>query len=128
MAVALGSLATFAFYQWMQPCTSWLTIFLSVGILVFILSTLGTASFLILRISQTPDGIQRLYSKDHTYARRWGSMYNMLNERQLYFAAILWIVALIRSAIVGFGQGSGLAQVIALIIVELNLCISEHHP
>jgi hypothetical protein len=124
MVVVLGALATFAFYQWTQPCTSWLTFFLSVGILVFILSTLGAASFLILRISRSPDGIQRLYSKDHTYGRRWGSMYNMLNEGQLYFAAILWIVALIRSAITGFGQSSGLAQVIALIIVELTLCIS----
>jgi hypothetical protein len=129
MLVTLGTLATFSFYQWMQPCTSALTFFLSVSVVAFILAMLSTASFIILHISRRQDGVQRLYSKDHTYARRWGSMYDTLKEGQLYFAPVLWIVVLIRSAIIGFGQGSGLAQVIALIALDFCISLGEcRHP
>jgi hypothetical protein len=125
--VALGALATFAFYHWTQRCTSWLVFLLSAGVLAFILLTLSTTSFFILRISKKPGGLQQLFSQDHSYGRRWGSMYDTLNEGQLYFAVALWMFVLIRSAITGFGQSNGFAQVVTLIVVEFVVCISEHY-
>lgn len=123
--LALGTLATFAFYQWTQACTSGLMLFLSASIFIFALLMLAGASFLILFISKKPGGLEQLFSKDHSYARRWGSMYNTLNKGQLYFAVALWVTVLIRSAITAFGQSNGLAQVIAMIILEFVVCVSE---
>jgi hypothetical protein len=123
--LALGTLATFAFYQWTQACTSSLMFFLSASALFLALMMLGGASFVILFISKKPGGLEQLFSKDHSYARRWGSMYNTLNEGQLYFAVALWVNVLIRSAITAFGQSNGMAQVIALMILEFLVCISE---
>ena len=55
-------------------------------------------------------------------------MYDTLSDGRMYFVVVLWIQVLIRSAIVGFGQSHGFAQVIALTIVDCALCISEHSP
>jgi hypothetical protein len=124
--LALGTLATFSFYQWTQPCTSRLVFFLSVSVLAFALLTLGTASFFILHISRKPGGLQKLFSAEHSYGRRWGSMYDTLNESRLHFSVTLWLIVLIRSAIVGFGQDDGFGQVVSLIILEFIVCISKH--
>jgi hypothetical protein len=130
--LALGTLATFTFYQWTQACTSKWSFLLSAIVLFFVLLMLAGASFLILFISKKPGGLERLFSKDHSYSRRWGSMYNTLNEGQLYFAVALWINVLIRSAITAFGQSNGMAQVIAMIILEFLVCVckstSTHEP
>jgi len=53
-------------------------------------------------------------------------MYDTLNERHLYFAVLLWVIAILRSAITGFGQRNGLAQVIAMTKLQLIVCIGEH--
>ena len=124
--MALGTLATFAFHQWTQKCTSGLTFFLTTSVLAFALLTLGLTSFLILRISKRPDGLPKLFAKDSIYGRRWGSMYDTLNERHLYFAVVLWVIAIIRAAITGFGQSNGLAQVVAMTVLQLAVCTSEH--
>jgi len=122
LLVALGTLATFAFHQWTQKCTSGLTFFLTTSVLAFALLTLGLTSFLILRISKRPDGLPKLFAKDSIYGRRWGSMYDTLNERHLYFAVVLWVIAIIRAAITGFGQSNGLAQVVAMTVLQLVVC------
>jgi hypothetical protein len=99
--------------------------FLSASALFFALLMLAGASFVILFISKKPGGLEQLFSKEHSYARRWGSMYNTLNEGQLHFAVALWFNVLIRSAITAFGQSNGIAQVIAFIILEFIVCVSE---
>jgi len=53
-------------------------------------------------------------------------MYDTLKEGPMYFAVVLWIIILIRSAITGFGQGNGLAQVIALIVLYLFVCLGKY--
>src|ERR1700722_10361448 len=123
--MALGTLSTFAFYQWTQTCTSGLTDFLSASIVAIILLTLTIVSLFILRMSTRKYTLQRLYSKDYTYLHRWGSLYDTLKEGPMYFAVVLWTIILVRSGIIGFGQGNGLAQVVALIVVDLVICISE---
>ena len=70
--------------------------------------------------------MQKLFTKDSIYGRRWGSLYDTLNERQLYFAVALWVIVLIRSAITGFGQSDGLGQVIAMIVLQVIVFISKH--
>jgi hypothetical protein len=124
--VGLGTLAIFTFYQWTQVCTSGAVFFLSTSVLVLTLVTLCTASFIILRIAKQPDGTEKLFSPQETYIRRWGSLYDTLREGQMSFIFMLLIYSLIRSAIIGFGQHNGLAQVVSLIIIDLLICISEY--
>jgi Transient receptor potential (TRP) ion channel len=126
--LALGTLATFAFYQWTQRCVSGLIFFLSASIFALVLLTLAGTSFFLLRISRTPDGSFKLFSKDYTYIDRWGSLYDTMSERRIPFVIATWSIVIIRSAIVGFGQHNGLAQVIVLIVVDLIFCAGEHYP
>ena len=123
--LALGTLATFAFYQWTLRCASALTFLFSASILVLLLLTLGGASFFLLRTARTPEGREKLFSKDHTYVHRWGSLYDTMSEEKIYFAVGLWVIVIIRSAVIGFGQGNGLAQVACLIVVDTLFCFGE---
>lgn len=94
--------------------------------MAIILLTLGGTSFFLIRIARTPDGQQKLFSKDYTYIDRWGSIYDMLSERKIPFVVAVWVIVIIRSAIVGFGQNNGLVQVVILIVVDLLFSIGEH--
>jgi Transient receptor potential (TRP) ion channel len=93
-----------------------------------ILLTLGGTSFFLLRVARTPDGLQKLFSKDYTYIDRWGSLYDTMSERKIPFVIAIWVIVIIRSAIVGFGQNNGLVQVVVLIVVDLLFCVGEHCP
>jgi len=124
MALALGTLATFAFYQWTQHCATGLAFFLSASALAIILLNLGVVCFLILYISSRPGGTALLFSDKKSYGRRWGTVYDTLNETRLFFVVPLLIVSLARSAVIGFGQGHGFAQVIALIAIEAITALS----
>jgi hypothetical protein len=125
--VALGSLATFSFYQWTQKCTSGLTFFLSASALASVLLPLVITSSYILYLSRNPDSLQKLFTKDSIYERRWGSMYDTLKERRLRFVFGQWVIVLMRSAITGFGQSSGFGQVIAMIALEWIVCVGEYY-
>ena len=126
--LSLGTLATFAFYQWTQICVSGLIFFLSVSILALILLTLGGTSFFLLRTARTPEGLQKLFSQDYSYIDRWGSLYDTMSERKIRFVVALWVIVIIRSAIVGFGQNNGLVQVIVLIVMEFLFCVGKYCP
>jgi hypothetical protein len=123
MALGLGSLTTFIFYQWTVGCTSGATIFASLVALCLIIGSLGIVSFLILRLSRTPEGLEQLFDKESTYARRWSSLYNTFKESKLNFLAWNLSAALVRRIIIGFGQHSGLAQNILLLLFELVVSI-----
>jgi len=124
MVLALGTLATFSFYQWTQHCATGLAFFLSASALALILLNLGVACFLILHISNRPGGTALLFSDKTSYGRRWGTLYDSLNETRLFFVVPLLFIALARSAIVGFGQGHGFVQVVALIAIEAITAVS----
>jgi hypothetical protein len=89
------------------------------------LLTLGMVCLFILHIAYRPNGHSMLFDQDSTYGRRWGSLYNTYREGSLAFVGIFLIVMLARSVITGFGQGHGLAQMCALLAVDLIVCISE---
>jgi hypothetical protein len=125
MFLGLGSLTTFIFYQWTVRCTSGGTIFASLVALCLILGSLGTVSFLILRLSRTPEGLEQLFNEESTYARRWSSLYNTFKETKINFLAWNLSAAFVRRVIIGFGQHSGLAQNILLLLFELGVCIGQ---
>lgn len=132
--------------QWTQSCTSRLAAFLSASALIIILTNLGIVTFFILRLAARPGGSAWLFSNDTSYGRRWGTLYNTLSETTVYFVAPFLVFVIARSAITwvlhiylgranwfskllrnsGFGQGHGLAQVIAMLAVELIMAVSEY--
>jgi len=130
MTLALGALATFAFYQWTRKCTSAVSAFISATALIIFILTLGGVCFFILRIARRPDGLAALFNKDSMYGRRWGTLYNTLHEGSLSFVGPLLIIVLARSAITGFGQGHGLVQVCLLVVLDIVVCIAlmKWHP
>jgi hypothetical protein len=83
--LALGTLTTFSFYQWSQPCTSPLVAFLAASAVAIVFASLSIVAFLILRVSSRADGIAYLFSKETSYGRKWGTMYNMLAEARIWF-------------------------------------------
>ena len=124
MSLGLGPLAVFGFNQWTQRCTSPVTAFISVTAVLFTIGSLGFVTFLILRLTRRPDGIELLFDKHGVYAPRWGALYEVLHDSKVFFVVPLLVVVIIRSAIVGFGR-SGLSQVATLIVLESLLCIGE---
>ena len=111
--------------------------------LAIILLNLGVVCFLILYISKRPGGTALLFSNKTSYGRRWGTLYDSLNENRLFLVVPLLSVVLVRSAIVcvfnshslfadtnlnfirGFGQGHGFLQVVALTVLEAITAVSE---
>jgi hypothetical protein len=126
MTVALGALTTFTFYQLTQKCMSASTVILCISALLLTIGTLGFVVFFILRLASTPDGIQRLFTRDSSYVRQWGSIYDALDHKRIYFVIPILGIVVMRSAVVGFGQHSGLAQAIVIVLVELIACAGEH--
>ena len=67
--------------------------------MAFILLNLGVVCFLILRIGNRPGGSVLLFSNKTSYGRRWGTLYNSLNDTRLFFVVPLLFVVLARSAV-----------------------------
>jgi hypothetical protein len=118
----LGSVSTFAFYQFAEPCSSTsLVAFASVELALIIL-TLLIVSILIVKTANAygPEALFPLSEPDDSkYFRKWGSLYATLKPAQYWVFIPDYIFILVKSAIVGVGQGSGIAQVCVLTVVEL---------
>ena len=125
MTISLGSLATFAFNQWNQLCTSVLTYVVSAIVLFIAVVTLGAVTYLILRVARRPGGLQQLFNAKSTYGRRWGTLYDTLREGRLSFVGVFLVVIVIRSAIISFGQGNGLLQLCLSVVLDIIVCIGE---
>src|ERR1700722_695231 len=125
MTVALGALTTFTFYQLTLSCTSSITTFVCAAALILTIGFLTVAVILIYCTAVSPDGINRLFTNGSPYARRWGSMYDVLSEKRLNFVIPLFAVVVMRSAVVAFGQHNGLAQVVTILVLELITCVGE---
>lgn len=130
--------------QWNKNCTSVLTLCLSAFVFAITLANLGIVTLLILRIASQPDRRTQLFNKTTTYGRRWSSLYDTLNETRLSFLVLLLVMIVAKAAVVfvhsilhiwkttdyrmdfrGFGQKSGMVQVIALLILETFMIISQ---
>lgn len=84
--------------------------------LSFVFISIAIPAFILWKISRTPTG--KLYDAARTLLAL-GTMYNVYEaEKQLYRALPL-VASLVQGIVIGAGQGSGLAQTIVLVIVEL---------
>ena len=104
-----GSVATFAIYQFVDPCsTPPLIAFASIEF-GFIVLTLLTVSILIIRTakSQGAKALFRLSATEETrYSLKWGSLYARLKQSVYWYFIPDYVWALSRSLIVGLGQVS----------------------
>jgi glucan phosphoethanolaminetransferase (alkaline phosphatase superfamily) len=103
----LGSVSTFAFYQFVEPCSSTsLLAFASVELALIIL-TLLIVSILIIKTANAygPEALFPLSESDESkYFRKWGSLYATLKPAQYWVFIPDYIFILVKSAIVGVGQ------------------------
>jgi len=118
MNLAIGSLATFGFWQWTLSPNSAARSILSAAAFIIVILTLSTVVFLIVKLSHRPGGMQQLFNAKSSYGRRWGTLYDTLHENSVIYVIPLTGVVILRSAIIGFGQKSGLVQSGALIFLE----------
>jgi Transient receptor potential (TRP) ion channel len=125
MHLGLGSLSIFFFWLWTQKCVSPLIAFASASAFILVFGSLFAVGFLIVRLASRPGGALQLFTKESSYAQRWGSLYKTLKDSRVSFLVPLLVSVVCRSAIIGFGQKSGLAQVAALIVLELVMCIGQ---
>jgi hypothetical protein len=126
MTLALGALTTFTFYQLTQKCISAITAFACASALILTIGTLGCVVWFILRLASRPDGIQRLFTHGSPYVRQWGTLYDALDHKRLSFIIPILGIIVLRSAVVGFGQHSGMAQAIIIALFESIACVGEH--
>ena len=115
----MGSLATFGFWQWSRYGDSTLRSALSAIAFVAAFVTLLAISLTVFRISRRPGGLNDLYNPQHTYAQRWGVIYDTFRQTSIGYMIPFVFVTLLRGIIIGFGGGSGLAQIVALNALEL---------
>jgi hypothetical protein len=102
----LGSVSTFAFFQFAQRCGP-ASLAISIVEFILILSTLLIVSILITRVAQRENGLDALFSKDtedSKYSHRWGSLYMKLKREMYWFFIPEYAWVLSRSAVVAFGQ------------------------
>lgn len=90
-----------------------------------VIGLLGVISLLIVKKSLTRDGQKALFLRNDKYAHRWGTLYDTLAENRVFFVIPFLLLVIIRSAVVAFGQSSGLGQTIALIVVESGTFVRE---
>jgi hypothetical protein len=92
-----------------------------------IMGILGWASFKVIRLAQHSVMMHKnpayiLYSNPAAL-NRWGFLYVQFKASAYYFIVPLLAYFLIKAVFIAFGQKSGLAQAIALVIIELAYLI-----
>ena len=103
----LGSISTFAFYQFSQSCSSPSLLALSAVEFACLVGTLFIVSILVLRTvrrEESPDVLFPTESGDTKYSRRWGSLYGNLKPSLYWWYMPDIMAVLVRSAIVSFAQ------------------------
>ena len=119
MGFSIGPLSKFTFWEWSHDGGALLRpILCSIGFAIVFLS-LMTITILIFKISRQPNGLQQLYDSQHPYQLRWGVLYNNFLDGCITYLLLFTAITLFKSIVVGFGQRNGLAQVIALIMLEI---------
>lgn len=103
----LGSIATFAIYQFADPCSSVsLITFASIEFALIVLTLLIVSIFIVKTAkAQGSEALYRLSeSEESVYSRRWGSLYGLLKPALYWFFIPDYVWVLVKSIIVGAGQ------------------------
>ena len=105
----------FAFYQWTLN-DSWLSVLLSVLLLLVILSAVVIPILLIIR----PTVFSRFIHKeiDPTNSESLLPFTSPLRRERLYFTALILIAVFVKTLVIAFGQAHGMVQAIILLITE----------
>lgn len=99
------------------------TIVLAVVMLLMVCGLLGWAAFKVIRLAQRSVAIHKnpayiLYS-DAAALNRWGFVYIQFRATAYYFIVPVLIYMFVKACFISFGQNSGTAQGILLLIIEL---------
>lgn len=118
--VVLYPVLIFTFFQWTLS-DSWLAVFLSVIMLLCTAVAIlyPTAQTLLIARRSSP---QALYTTP-SYIRTIGAFYIPYRQQRYHFFATMLAAAVLKSLFISFAKASGLAQVIALLIIEVALLV-----
>lgn len=120
--MGLPPIMIFALYQWTLK-DSWLSTLLSVltflGIWAFVLYPVYRTLRLVRH--ESPDALES--NLEHLAAH--GPLYAQYRTPRYYFFLPLLIAAFVKAVVIAAGHGSGLAQVVVFIIVELATVIAH---
>lgn len=108
---------TFTFYQWTLK-DSWLSILLSVLLLIAVLAFVVPPVLFIIRPS-----LSRLIRRDIDPAHSHSLVpYTVpLRRERLYFVLPVFLAILVKTLVIGFGQAHGMVQAIVILVVEFFL-------
>ncbi|TRM69594.1 hypothetical protein BD626DRAFT_580029 [Schizophyllum amplum] len=127
--IVLFPVMIFAFYQWTLK-DSWLSVLLSVILLLVVLAGVGSAVFFTLRTAKQSRP-SALYSTPQ-HAQSLGPLYMPYREPRFYFFLLVLCLVAIKAIFIGFAHASGPAQVGGLLAVEIiyfvGLCALKPHP
>ncbi|KAG8213861.1 hypothetical protein J3R82DRAFT_10605 [Butyriboletus roseoflavus] len=113
--IALTPVSIFALYQWTLE-DSWLSILLSVVLLLVVLGYLSFSTFHVVRLAirATP---YALYTQPKTITA-YGPLFALYHSER-YFASIPFLVGILVKAIfIAFAQANGEVQVISILVIE----------
>lgn len=119
--IAFTPIIVFAFYQWTLK-DSWLSILLSVLLLIFILGCILYPAFLTVRMARR-DTTFSLYTNTEQLASH-GPLYAQYRTPRYYFTLILLIAIFLKALFIAFAKANGEVQVILTIVVELGVLAS----
>jgi hypothetical protein len=118
----LTPVVIFAFYQWTLK-DSWLTIFLSVLLLLTLTGYILYSLFLTLRVVRHDSSGALLTDTEHLTSH--GPLYAQYRTPRYYFSLPLIVATLFRALFIAFAKSNGEVQVILMVVVEL--CVVAAH-
>lgn len=120
--IALAPILVFTFYQWTLK-DSWLSIFLSVILLLATLGALGFTTFTFYRRRADPD-----IQTHHTIIEPLVAPYR---PQRSYYGFVVLLAVFVKSLVTAFAKGRGMVQAILVLVVEIFffvlLCIMKPH-
>ncbi|KAJ7497191.1 hypothetical protein FB451DRAFT_1210438 [Mycena latifolia] len=120
--ICLPPLTIFIFYQWTLK-DSWLSILLSVITFLAIWGLILYPIYLTLRLASrdSPDALE----SDLEHLSSHGPLYAQYRTPRYYFFLPLLIATFVKAVVIAAGQGSGMAQVVVCIVVELAVVVAH---
>lgn len=120
--IALTPILVFTFYQWTLK-DSWLSIFLSVILLLATLGALGYATFTFYR--------RRADLAPQTHHSAIEPFVAPYRPQRSYYGFVVLLAMLVKSLVTAFAKGHGMVQAILVLVVEVFffvlLCIMKPH-
>lgn len=107
----------FSTYQWTQRGKGASTTTVALAALAFAAFSVVLPVYLLIRVSRTPTG--KLYDATRTLLSL-GPLYNLYAQGKQLYQVVRFVASLATGLAVGAGQGSGLAQAIVLLVVEIS--------